>query len=193
MTKEEIDMTIETLIEAKKAGQFRAFWTDFNESVNLMASGEVVIQSMWSPAVTAVRSKGIACTFQPLKEGYRAWASGFGLPKTLEGQEARRRLRVHQLVPLRLGRRLSEPPGLLRAVLETAKANMEPYEWAYWMEGKPAEKDIHGARRRRCSRRPARCATAAPTTTRMGAIACWNSVMDENAYMVQKWNEFIAA
>jgi putative spermidine/putrescine transport system substrate-binding protein len=39
-----------------------------------MASGEVVIQSMWSPAVTAVRSKGIACTFQPLKEGYRAWA-----------------------------------------------------------------------------------------------------------------------
>ena len=26
------------------------------ESVNLMASGEVVIQSMWSPAVAAVRS-----------------------------------------------------------------------------------------------------------------------------------------
>jgi putative spermidine/putrescine transport system substrate-binding protein len=28
---------------------------------------------------------------------------------------------------------------------------------------------------------------------RMGAIACWNAVMDENIYMVQKWNEFIAA
>ncbi len=60
MTKEEIDLTIKTLIEAKKAGQFRAFWKDFNESVNLMASGEVVIQSMWSPAVTKVRSMGIA-------------------------------------------------------------------------------------------------------------------------------------
>jgi putative spermidine/putrescine transport system substrate-binding protein len=46
----EIDLTIKTLIEAKKAGQFRALWKDFNESVNLMASGEVVIQSMWSPA-----------------------------------------------------------------------------------------------------------------------------------------------
>ena len=38
MTKKEIDLTIKTLIEAKKAGQFRALWKDFNESVNLMAS-----------------------------------------------------------------------------------------------------------------------------------------------------------
>ncbi len=29
-------------------------------------------------------------------------------------------------------------------MLSTAKANMEPSEWALWMEGKPAEKDIHG-------------------------------------------------
>jgi putative spermidine/putrescine transport system substrate-binding protein len=24
-------------------------------------------------------------------------------------------------------------------------------------------------------------------------VACWNAVMDENDYMVRKWNEFIAA
>jgi putative spermidine/putrescine transport system substrate-binding protein len=29
--------------------------------------------------------------------------------------------------------------------------------------------------------------------TRMGSVACWNAVMDENTYMVRKWNEFIAA
>ena len=28
---------------------------------------------------------------------------------------------------------------------------------------------------------------------RMGAISCWNALMDENTYMVQKWNEFVAA
>jgi putative spermidine/putrescine transport system substrate-binding protein len=28
---------------------------------------------------------------------------------------------------------------------------------------------------------------------RMGAVACWNAVMDENRYMVRKWNEFVAA
>ena len=46
MTKEEIDLTMKVMTEAKKAGQFRAFWKDFNESVNLMASGETVIQSI---------------------------------------------------------------------------------------------------------------------------------------------------
>ena len=75
MTKEEIDKTIKIMIEAKKAGQFRAFWSTFDESVNLMASGEVVLQSMWSPAVTAVRSRGIDCYYAPLKEGYRGWAT----------------------------------------------------------------------------------------------------------------------
>ena len=87
MTRAEIDLTMKVLTEAKRAGQFRAFWKDFNESVNLMASGEVVIQSMWSPAVTAVRSKGVPCVYQPLKEGYRAWAAGFGIPKTLSGKK----------------------------------------------------------------------------------------------------------
>ena len=28
---------------------------------------------------------------------------------------------------------------------------------------------------------------------RMGKVACWNSVMDQDRYMVQKWNEFVAA
>ena len=47
------------MTEIKQSGQFRSFWGSFDQSVNLMASGEVVIQSMWSPAVTAVRTRGI--------------------------------------------------------------------------------------------------------------------------------------
>ena len=85
MTVQEIDATIDFLIEAKRNGQFRAFWKSFDESVNLMASGEVIIQSMWSPAVAAVRSRGIACKYQPLKEGYRTWGGGLGLAAHLSG------------------------------------------------------------------------------------------------------------
>jgi putative spermidine/putrescine transport system substrate-binding protein len=50
MTKEEIDKTIKIMIDLKKGGHFRSFWSTFDQSVNLMASGEVVVQSMWSPA-----------------------------------------------------------------------------------------------------------------------------------------------
>jgi len=28
---------------------------------------------------------------------------------------------------------------------------------------------------------------------RMGRVACWNSVMNEDRYMIRKWNESIAA
>ena len=192
MTRKEIDMTLAVLTEAKKAGQFRAFWKDFNESVNLMASGETVIQSMWSPAVTAVRSKGIPCVFQPLKEGYRSWASGFCMSKGVTQKQADM---IYEFVNWYLsgwaGAYLNRQ-GYYSAVLSTAKANMEPYEWAYWMEGKPAEKDIHAPDGSLIEKAGA-VRDGGSYDERMGAVACWNSVMDENDYMVRKWNGFIAA
>ncbi|WP_375410349.1 PotD/PotF family extracellular solute-binding protein [uncultured Methylobacterium sp.] len=192
MTKAEIDRTIKLLIEAKRAGQFRALWQDFNESVNLMASGETVIQSMWSPAVTKVRSQGVACTYQPLKEGYRAWASGFGLPKTLTGRKLDAAYDfVNWFLSGWAGAYLNRQ-GYYSAVLETAKTQMEPYEWAFWMEGKPAEKDIKGPDGSVLEKAGA-TRDGGSFEQRMGGVACWNAVMDENTYMVRKWNEFIAA
>ncbi|WP_460505099.1 ABC transporter substrate-binding protein [Hydrogenophaga soli] len=192
MTKAEIDLTIKTLIEAKKAGQFRALWKDFNESVNLMASGEVVIQSMWSPAVTAVRTKGIDCVFQPLKEGYRAWAAGFGVPKTLSGkkQDAAYEF-INWFLDGWAGAYLNRQ-GYYSAVLDTAKAKMEAYEWAYWMEGKEATQDIKSPNGDVLAKKGAK-RDGGSYEARMGGIACWNAIMDENEYMVRKWNEFVAA
>lgn len=192
MTREEIDLTIKALIEAKKRGQFRALWKDFNESVSLMASGEVMLQSMWSPAVTKVRSMGVACTFQPLKEGYRAWASGFGIPKTLTGDKLDATYEfINWFLDGWAGAFLNRQ-GYYSAVLETAQSKMEPYEWAYWMEGKPAEKDIK-APDGTVLEKAGHIRDGGSYDERMGAIACWNAVMDENNYMVQKWNEFVAA
>lgn len=192
MTRKEIDLTIATLIEAKKAGQFRALWKDFNESVNLMASGEVVIQSMWSPAVTAVRTKGIECVFQPLKEGYRAWAAGFGVPATLSGKKLDAAYEfINWFLDGWAGAYLNRQ-GYYSAVLETAKAKMEPYEWAYWMEGKPASQDIKSPKGEVLARK-GEVRDGGSYEQRMGAIACWNALMDENEYMVRKWNEFVAA
>ena len=192
MTKEEIDKTIGYMIELKQAGQFRALWKEFNESVNLMASGEVVIQSMWSPAVTKVRQMGIPCKYQPLKEGYRAWAAGLGIPTHVEGKTLDACYEfVNWFLSGWAGGFLNRQ-GYYSAVLSTAQQNMEAYEWAYWMEGKPAEKDI-------LSPTGEVIAKAGETRDggsfyeRMGAVAVWNTVMDEDKYMVRKWNEFVAA
>lgn len=192
MTKDEIDKTIAVMIDAKKAGQFRAFWKSFDESVNLMASGEVVIQSMWSPAVAAVRSKGIACKYQPLKEGYRAWGGGIGLAKHLSGLELEAAYEyIDWYLSGWVGAYLNRQ-GYYSAAPATAKKFMSDDEWGFWMEGKAAEGDILSPDGKVMEKAGA-VRDGGSYEERMGSVACWNSVMDENKHMVRKWNEFIAA
>lgn len=192
MTKEEIDKTIGIFTEAKKNGQFRAFWKSFDESVNLMASGEVVIQSMWSPAITAVRSKGIACKYQPLKEGYRSWGGGLGLSAGLSGLELEAAYEyINWYLSGWVGGYLMRQ-GYYSAVPETSKDFMSADEWGYWFEGKPAAGEIKNPAGQVMEVAGA-VRDGGSFEERMGKVACWNAVMDENQYMVAKWNEFIAA
>ncbi|OHV77025.1 PotD/PotF family extracellular solute-binding protein [Rhizobium sp. LCM 4573] len=192
MTTDEIDKTIDFLIKAKQEGQFRAFWKSFDESVNLMASGEVVIQSMWSPAVAAVRSKGIPCVYQPLKEGYRAWGGGLGLAAHLKGAQLDAAYEyINWYLSGWVGAYLNRQ-GYYSAAMETAKQHMSADEWGFWVEGKPAQGDIL-APDGKVMEKAGAVRDGGSFEERMGKVACWNSVMDEDRYMVRRWNEFIAA
>jgi putative spermidine/putrescine transport system substrate-binding protein len=192
MTTDEIDKTIAIFTEAKKAGQFRAFWKSFDESVNLMASGEVVIQSMWSPAITAVRAQGVPCIYQPLKEGYRSWGGGIGLSAGLTGLPLDAAYEyINWYLSGWVGGFLMRQ-GYYSAVPETSKNFMDENEWGYWFEGKPATGDIVSPQGTVIEKAGA-VRDGGSFADRMGKVACWNAVMDENQYMVRKWNEFIAA
>lgn len=192
MTRDEIDATIDILMKAKSDGQFRAFWKTFDESVNLMASGEVVIQSMWSPAVTTVRSRGIPCKYQPLEEGYRAWGGGIGLAKHLSGLELDAAYEyIDWYLSGWVGAYLTKQ-GYYSAAPETSKAYLTENEWGYWIEGKEAKEDITNPEGK-VMETAGSVRDGGSYTERMGNVACWNSVMDEDRYMVRKWNEFIAS
>ena len=192
MTREEIDQTVDILIELKRAGHFRAFWSTFDESVNLMASGEVVIQSMWSPAVTAVRTQGINCEYVPLREGYRGWGAGLGLMRHLDGLKLDAAYEyVNWYLSGWQGGFIAKQ-GYYSAVPETARQFLTEDEWNYWYEGQVAQGDIldpYG----NLMESAGNARDGGAFWERMGNIACWNTVMDENRYMVRKWNEFIAA
>ena len=192
MTKEEIDLTIGIFTEAKQNGQFRAFWKSFDESVNLMASGEVVIQSMWSPAITAVKSQGIPCVYQPLEEGYRSWGGGLGISAALSGLELDAAYEyINWYLSGWVGGYLMRQ-GYYSAVPETSKEFMSADEWGFWYEGKAAEGDILSPTGDKLAG-AGEVRDGGSFLDRMGSVVCWNSVMDENQYMVRKWNEFIAA
>ena len=192
MTKAEIDLTLGVFTEAKKNGQFRAFWKSFDESVNLMASGEVVIQSMWSPAITAVRAQGIPCIYQPLEEGYRSWGGGMGLAASLSGAKLDAAYDYINWYLSGWAGGFLMRQGYYSAVPETSNNFMSEDEWGFWYEGKESKGDIVSPQGSKLEG-PGAVRDGGSFIERMGAVACWNSVMDENQYMVRKWNEFIAA
>ena len=192
MTKAEIDLTMKVLTDAKKAGQFRAFWQDFNESVNLMASGEVVIQSMWSPAVTAVKARGIPCVFQPLQEGYRGWGYTLAPMKHLAGLKLDCFYEYMNWYTSGFQGAFIARQGYYSSVPEHAKKFLSEAEWDYWYGGKPAAADItdpYG----KLMEKAGNTRDGGAFWDRMGNIAVWNSVMDEDRYLTRRWNEFITS
>ena len=191
MTKEEIDITVDRLKDLKKQGHWRAFWTNFDESVNLMASGEVVIQSMWSPAVTAVRSKGIPCVYQPLKEGYRAWGNGLGVMKHISGLKLEA---VYEYLNWYLSGwhgAFVAKHGYYSSAPSTTKKFLTEDEWGYWYDGKAAQNDILDPSGK-VQEKAGHVRDGGAFWDRMGKIACWNAVMKEDRHLTKKWNEFIA-
>ena len=198
MTRKEIDATIDNLIALKKKGQFRATWTTFEQSVELMASGEVEIQSMWSPAVTAVLAKGIPCVYAPVNkrpdgtEGYRGWCNGLGLMRHLKGKKLDAAYEYLNWYYAGWQGAFVARHGYYSPVPKTAEKYMTPNEYGYWYLGKPATdviKDPYG----HPIAKAGEVRDGGSFIERFTNIAVWNTVMDENQYMIQRWNEFKAA
>ena len=71
MTKLELDQLFKVLIELKQQRHFTGFWNSVPESIDFMRTERVVIESMFSPAVSALNTQGSPVTFAAPKEGYR--------------------------------------------------------------------------------------------------------------------------
>ena len=144
MTKGEIDNLTKLLIDMKKAGFFRAFWATFTESVNLMAGGEVVIESMWSPAQTVLLEAGKKVGFAAPKEGMRGWCGCTVIYKHVSGTTLDAAYKY-------LNWWLSGWPGANMARQayysprpDTTKKFLSKAEWDYWYGGKPAATNLVG-------------------------------------------------
>jgi putative spermidine/putrescine transport system substrate-binding protein len=192
MTKEEIDKTVDLMLGVKKSGQFRSFWSSFDQSVNLMASGEVVIQSMWSPAVAAVRSRGIPCAFQPLQQGYRGWGYTLGVMKHVDGLKLDCFHEYMNWYTSGFEGAFIARQGYYSAQPDNAKKFLTQAEWDYWYGGKPAATDIMSPFGK-LMEKAGNVRDGGGIWERLGNIAVWNSVMDEDRYLTRRWNEFITS
>ena len=192
MTRAEIDKTIDIMIGLKRAGHFRAFWSNFDQSVNLMASGEVVIQSMWSPAVTVVKSRGIACRYVPLKEGYRGWGSVLAPMAHLSGLKLDAFYEYMNWYNSGWMGAFIAKSGYYSSVPSTTQKTLSADEYGYWYEGKPAQNDVKDAYGNVVDKK-GQVRDGGGLWDRMGKIACWNTRMTEERHLTRRWNEFVSA
>ena len=163
-TRAEIDRLFKILTTYKKAGQFRAFWSAFTDSVNLMVSKEVVIESMWSPAVALVKAAGVNILYAAPPEGFRGWCSAEGISSKVTDPAKLQACYDYinwnyngylGAVIMRQGYYIANGQRLLPWIKSAAgkKAGFTPAEYDYWWGGKAAADAT-------CRASPARSATS---------------------------------
>jgi putative spermidine/putrescine transport system substrate-binding protein len=195
MTKAEIDEIFKYLIEKKKGGHFRAFWGVFEESVNLMQSGEVVAESMWSPAVTLLQGQDFPVRYAAPKEGYRGWGGGHSILKHVESDPDK----LAAVWAYINWWNTPEPAGIMgrqgyyNAVIDSTKTGLEPAEADYWLNGAAAPQDLLGPDGKTVVIKQGATRDGGSYEDRNGNFSTWNSRMDEADYALQKWQEFLNA
>jgi len=192
MTRAELDELFKILVGYKKRGHFRGVWTSVPQSVELMRSGQVTIQSMFSPGVSALNGMGVPCVYAAPKEGYRAWHGVMCLSSQTNGER-------QEAAYAFMNWWLSGWPGAFIARQgyyianpERARTHMSAAEWDYWYDGKPASEALRGTDGR-ISVQPGDVRTGGSYINRFEHIAVWNTVMDSYEYSLLKWNEFMMA
>jgi putative spermidine/putrescine transport system substrate-binding protein len=191
LTSAELDGVFALLSDLDARGHWRSFWATPDESVSLMALGEVVLASMWPPAVSLLVAQGFPAVYASPPEGFRGWAALQAISSSVE-DETRLAACYEYLNWWHSGEpgAIMMRQGYYNAVQETSRAFVSDDEWDYWIEGLPAGADLPGI-------------TGRPGDVPFGSIrdggsflerscrySCWNSFLEEQALQTERWREF---
>ncbi len=197
MTKAEIDELMNILISLKKAGQFRGFWATFDESVNFMSSGEVLVESMWSPAVSLLQAQDFPVRYAAPKEGYRGWGGGNMIFKHVEEDASK----LAACLAYCNWWNTPEPAGIMGAqgyyngVIAASHDGLAAigagYD-EYYLAGEPAPGTLNDPFGQPTIDK-GEVRDGGSYEERCGNYNTWNSYMDESDYVNTKWQEFKSA
>ncbi len=75
LTEDELGLVMEFLIKHKRDGQFRTFWSGWEQGVQLVANEEVDAMTGWEPIVYEGRKRGLDVEYAAPVEGYEGWGN----------------------------------------------------------------------------------------------------------------------
>ena len=192
MTRDEVDALFDVLVEKKRSGHFHGVWRSVPQSVDYMRDGRVVIESMFSPAVSDLCAGGTPVHYAAPREGYRAWHGVMCLSSQVPEETLDAAYEFMNWWLSGWAGALIARQGYYISVPERARSQMSPEEWDYWYEGKPAARDLPGPDGRLAVRR-GDTRRGGSYRERFSRIAVWNTVMRTYEYTLLRWSEFLSA
>lgn len=81
LTEDELGLVMEFLIKHKTDGQFRTFWSGWEQGVQLVANEEVDAMTGWEPIVLEAQKRGLDVAYAEPVEGYEGWGNNLLLHK----------------------------------------------------------------------------------------------------------------
>jgi putative spermidine/putrescine transport system substrate-binding protein len=191
MTVSEIDEMAGHAMELVQSGHLAPFWRRASEPVERFASGELAISSIWSPSVVTMKAKGLKVRQAYPEEGYRAWHGGLCLARHLDGERLEMGYAwLNWFLDGWAGANMARQ-GYYISVPDRIRAHLDPDEWDYWYDGKPAARDLPDPQG--CiAIRAGEVRSGGSYRTRSNHIAIWNTTMDEHNFLVRRWDEIIA-
>lgn len=81
LTEDELGLVMEFLIKHKTDGQFRTFWSGWEQGVQLVADEEVDAMTGWEPIVLEAQKRGLDVAYAEPVEGYEGWGNNLLLHK----------------------------------------------------------------------------------------------------------------
>lgn len=182
LSKDDLKTCFDFLTQKKQDGQFRLFWSDFGQLVDLLVAGEVWVGDFWASACAAAVASGADAVFvNNPTEGSNGWIQGATvsaatqhLPEVMKFIDWYLDSGVPGAI-LGVQGYYSPRPDRVKPILSAQSTTKDGVtDWDYWYEGADPE--------------------ARPSLTdRLPHVADWQAYPDEYEEYSRLWTAFTAA
>jgi putative spermidine/putrescine transport system substrate-binding protein len=191
-TRSEIDRLVKILLAYRRKGQFFNVWRKPIDAVGWMRSGQIVVSAMWAAQIASLAALDFPVRQAAPREGYRAFAGLMTISSAVTDPA-----RLDALYAFLnwwhsgFAGSVVMRQGYYSAVQGTTRRFVTPGEYAYWIEGKPANRNYRGPYGDK-SVRKSRVRDGGAFTRRACRISSWNSTPAQQQYFLERWQEFIS-
>jgi putative spermidine/putrescine transport system substrate-binding protein len=206
MTVPEIDLLTKVLGTYRKQGQFRAAWSTFNDSVNLVASKDVAIAPLWPSAAARIAAEGVRVRYAVPPEGYRGSCSSIGIATHVRSKARLDRCYAYLnwlyagffgATMMRQGYYVANGGTLEQWISRFGGSLLQsPFtaaEFGYWYDGRPASWSLPDVKGQPGAIRRGDKREGGSLAARMCRCTAWSSYFHAAGYQAKRFKEFLSA